>query len=80
MKLFYLERKVDISGTSGVGRVAEGVIFDDGVCALRWVTANQHHSTAIYDSIEDVKKIHGHGAATDVIVYNVVVIVPEVKL
>lgn len=62
MKLFYLERKIDVSGTSGVGRVAQGCIFDDGTCAVRWITNCAPSSTAFYDSIEDVKKI------TDVII------------
>ena len=71
MKLFFLERKIDVSGTSGTGRVAEGIIFDDGKCALRWITKKAPSSTALYDSIEDVKFIHGHGTATDVVIWDI---------
>lgn len=55
----------DTSGISGVGNVAQGVEFDDGTCAMRWLT--EHRSTAIYDNITDLIKIHGHNGATVVI-------------
>ena len=55
----------DTSGISGVGNVAQGVEFDDGTCAMRWLT--EYRSTAIYDNIIDLVKIHGHNGATVVI-------------
>jgi hypothetical protein len=67
MKLFYLERKIDVSGTSGVGRVAEGVEFDDGTCALRWISKQCPNSTAVYNSVEDIETIHGHGGVTTIV-------------
>lgn len=36
----------------------EGVIFSDGRCAIRWLTAKG--STACWDSFEDMLAIHGH--------------------
>ena len=65
MRLFYLDRVVDASGVSGTGQIAQGVIFDDGSCALRWLT--NHTSTAIYASIGDVVSIHGHDGKTKVV-------------
>lgn len=62
---FYLKRKVDVSGTSGTGIVARGVILPSGNCVLEWLTF--HSSIAIYKNIEDVEKIHGHDGATEVI-------------
>lgn len=62
MKRFKLVRSVDESGVSGTGEVAFGVQFADGYCALRWNTATA--STAIYNSIEDLESIHGHGGLT----------------
>jgi hypothetical protein len=64
MKLFYLQRDIDESGVSGTGIVAEGVIFTDGRCAMRWLTATA--STGLYDSIEQLEQIHGHGGKTKV--------------
>ena len=59
---FILMRVEDESGVSGTGAVAQGVVFTDGTVALRWMTGLR--STGIYDSIEDVEKIHGHGGKT----------------
>ena len=64
MRLFYLQRDIDESGVSGTGKVAEGVIFSDGKCAMRWLTETA--STAFYDSLKDVELIHGHGGKTKV--------------
>jgi hypothetical protein len=38
MKLFHLEWTEDASVVSGIGKVAEGVVFDDGTVVLRWLT------------------------------------------
>jgi hypothetical protein len=62
MLLFELHRLEDETGISGTGRVAEGVQFSDGSCAMRWLTPLA--STAIYASIEDIDAIHGHGGKT----------------
>jgi hypothetical protein len=61
MRLFELRR---IEGVSGVGTVAQGVIFDNGWCALTWLTP--HTSVAFYTSIEEVEAIHGHSGKTAV--------------
>jgi hypothetical protein len=62
MKRFILNRIVDETGISGTGHVAEGVVFSDGKCALRWMT--EFASTCTYDSINDVEHIHGHNGKT----------------
>lgn len=62
MRRFRLRRLVDESGVSGEGCVAQGVVFFDGTCALRWMT--QHRSTALYDSFDVLMAIHGHGGKT----------------
>jgi hypothetical protein len=64
MKPFWLERVEDESGVSGVGRVAEGVIFSNGWCAMTWLT--EHPSIAFYQSIEEVEAIHGHQGDTKI--------------
>lgn len=69
MKNFWLNRTEDESGVSGTGRVAQGVKFDNGKCAVTFlesVTDIDVSSVNVYDSIEDVKKIHGHGGKTKV--------------
>jgi hypothetical protein len=68
MKQFYLQRNEDESGVSGTGIVAEGVIFTDGKCAMRWLT--DIASTAVYNSIQDITYIHGHNGKTKVVIKN----------
>jgi len=63
-KHFFLNRKVDISGISGTGHVAEGFVFDNGVVAMTWLT--KFTSTTVYQSIEHVEQIHGHEGATEI--------------
>lgn len=62
IKHFYLQRHHDVSGTSGTGIVARGVVLPSGACVMEWLTF--HSSIAIYKNIEDVEKIHGHEGAT----------------
>lgn len=62
---FYLLRRQDETGVSGTGRVADGVEFTDGTCCMRWRT--NVASTSAYDSIDDVREIHGHNGATTVV-------------
>ena len=77
IKHFYLERIEDVSGTSGVGIVARGVVLPDGQCVLQWLTF--HSSIAIYKNIDDVESIHGHQGATKVIMGDPIEIKPKRK-
>lgn len=65
MKTFKLSRETDLSGISGTGLVGEGVIFSDGRVAMRWLTETA--TTVLFDCIEHVEKIHGHGGFTKVV-------------
>lgn len=52
-----------MSGTSGTGYVAQIAEFDDGAVAVRWVgtmNASGVSSTTIFNSLDDVKTVHGH--------------------
>lgn len=62
---FALLRDVDDDEVSGTGRVARGVQFGDGTCAIRWETESP--STGFYDDISDVVRIHGHGGKTRIV-------------
>lgn len=65
---FYLDRKSDISGVSGVGKVADGILFADGRCSVRWF--GEHSSTNNHDSWEDMIAVHGHNGSTQAIFYD----------
>ena len=62
VRRFELCRNFDITGVSGVGIVARGVRFDDGVTVIRWV--GDIPSTVIWQQFEDAVAIHGHDGAT----------------
>lgn len=65
MKRFWLDRVSDISGTSGIGRVAEGVVFSNGWCAMHWLS--KYTSVAFYQSVAELEAIHGHNGSTIVV-------------
>lgn len=64
-RLFTLQRTEDVSGTSGLGIVAEGVEFSDGTCVLHWLS--QLHSIEICANLHVVESIHGHEGRTKVV-------------
>jgi hypothetical protein len=69
MRMYYLCRKEDVSGTSGTGHIAELAEFDDGAVVVRWVAemnAVGVASTTVFESINDLLKVHGHEGRTHV--------------
>ena len=68
MKLFHFYRGEDQTGVSGTGPVVEGVEFTNGWCALRWISNTS--SMCFYQSIEEVKRVHGHGGKTEIIIHD----------
>jgi hypothetical protein len=64
MRRFLLVRTEDVSGISGTGAVAEGMLFSTGKAVLAWVT--RYRSVAIYDSIDELEAIHGHDGRTTI--------------
>jgi hypothetical protein len=78
MRLFELHRDVDSSGVSGTGTVAQGVEFDNGMCAMTWLT--EWTSVAIYPSVSILESIHGHNGNTRVVYLEGPVVERVVKL
>lgn len=67
MRIFQLVRREDVSGVSGVGIVAEGVQFGEGLIGKVVLHWHNYGSIAFYDSMEQLIKIHGHDGRTDVL-------------
>lgn len=65
MENFYLFRKDDESGVSGLGFVAEGTRFKNGKIAMAWRTDKT--SVAVYDDMATLVAIHGHNGKTVVV-------------
>lgn len=62
---FQLERLVDISGVSGTGIVAVGVLFPTGRVVMQWLGPTG--SIIVHESMDNLMAVHGHGGATRVI-------------
>ena len=65
LRVFQLQRDEDISGVSGVGRVAVGVVFPSGKVVLEWMGADS--TFEIFDKLDHVERIHGHGGKTRIV-------------
>ncbi|WP_372344671.1 hypothetical protein [Streptomyces sp. KL116D] len=62
---FHLQRDHDVTGVSGTGRVAEGVLWTDGTASVRWL--GERPSTVHWDDIAHAEHVHGHGGATRIV-------------
>ena len=65
LRQFYLIRNEDVSGVSGTGRVAVGVVFPSSRVVLEWLSGG-HHSFGILDNLDEVQRIHGHNGKTTI--------------
>ncbi|EPH40880.1 hypothetical protein ABT390_36725 [Streptomyces aurantiacus] len=62
---FTVRRGRDVSGTSGLGDVADGVLWPDGTASVRW--RGEHPSAVFWDRGRvSVEFIHGHQGATEI--------------
>ena len=64
MRTFEVDRTEDVSGVSGLGIVAEGVVFHDGQCAVSWF--GQYHICEVVKDIETWLAVHGHDGKTKI--------------
>ncbi len=64
LRQFILVRKKDLTGTSGTGVVAEGVVFEDGQAVLKWL--RKPYSLGVYPSLKNLIDVHGHEGNTQV--------------
>lgn len=62
IKTFHLLRLVDKTGTSGTGVVAIGAILPSNRVILEWTSSEK--TETIFESIEQVIRLHGHQGAT----------------
>jgi hypothetical protein len=59
---FRLLRDHDVTGISGRGVVADGVLWPDGSCTIRW--RGERASWVNWARLDDARAIHGHGGHT----------------
>mgnify|MGYP001559845651 CR=1 FL=1 len=67
-RLFVLSREEDVSGISGTGIVADGVMFDEFV-VLCWRKRPPQNipSIVVYQNLRAVEQIHGHDGRTKIV-------------
>ena len=69
MRRFKMVRHQDVTGVSGEGVVAEGVIFSNGKVAIQWLTPQvgdvKMGSTVVWDDFRAAMKVHGHDGKTE---------------
>lgn len=65
VRFFQLHRDVDLTGFSGTGVVADGVVWPDGTVSLRW--RGPVRTTVEASCLTDIETIHGHDGATRVV-------------
>ena len=64
-RLFHLQRDHDVTGVSGTGRVADGVLWPDGTVSIRWT--GPMPSAVFWHSLANALHVHGHGGATRIV-------------
>ncbi len=64
LRRFVLERHEDVSGTSGLGTVAEGTMFSNGQAVVHFIS--QMESINVYANMTVVEALHGHDGRTSV--------------
>jgi hypothetical protein len=63
---FHLQRDHDVTGVSGTGRVADGILWSDGTASVRWL--GDRPSTVFWDNgLADAEHVHGHGGHTRIV-------------
>ncbi len=65
VRFFQLHRDKDLTGYSGRGVVADGVVWPDGTVSMRW--RGPVRTTVEAACLADIETIHGHGGATRVV-------------
>lgn len=65
IKRFLLNRDHDVSGVSGTGIVAEGILFSDGSCVIHWL--GEFPTTTPHPNLKSVIGVHGHNGNTQIV-------------
>lgn len=65
VRFFQLHRDKDLTGFSGTGVVADGVVWPDGTVSMRW--RGPVRTTVEAACLTDIETIHGHDGATRVV-------------
>ena len=65
MRTFHVYRDEDVSGVSGTGMIAEGVMFSSGRVFVNWLS--MHKIVEMADSVAEWQAVHGHEGKTKIL-------------
>jgi len=65
MRTFHVYRDEDVSGVSGTGVIAEGVLFSNGKVFVNWLS--MHKVVEMADSVAEWLAVHGHDGKTRIV-------------
>ena len=65
LRIFHVVREEDVSGVSGVGIIAEGVLWSNGHVDVRWLSI--HKITEHAESVAEWVAVHGHEGKTRIV-------------
>ncbi|HEY3483397.1 MAG TPA: hypothetical protein VGL02_31380, partial [Streptomyces sp.] len=69
-RTFHLQREEDVTGVSGSGRVADGVLWPDGTATVKW--RGEYASEVCWlGGIDAVERVHGHDGRTIIVWHDV---------
>lgn len=65
LRTFRVVRDEDVSGVSGTGVIAEGVLFSNGKVVVNWIS--MHKILEVVDSVAEWQAVHGHEGRTKIV-------------
>lgn len=65
IRTFQVVRDEDVSGVSGTGVIAEGVLFSGGKVFVNWIS--MHKIVEMADSVAEWQAVHGHEGKTRIV-------------
>ena len=65
IRTFQVVRDEDVSGVSGTGVIAEGVLFSSGKVFVNWIS--MHKIVEMADSVAEWEAVHGHEGRTKIV-------------
>lgn len=69
MRTFHMVRTEDISGNTGTGIVAEGVVLSNGKAVVSFFPTPQMpvSNVIVFDSVYEAERVHSHGGRTRIV-------------
>ena len=65
IRTFHVIRDEDVSGVSGTGIIAEGVLFSNSKVVVNWIS--MHKILEVVDSLAEWQAVHGHEGRTKIV-------------